>query len=115
MIEQLNLFANEMNIKEVENFVHNQGLWQTENCFKTEKVKDKNMIIIYNHNTYGTKEEQECCQDTVILEISKDETKAKILSVQFYEITKQKLQKNEFILNPEYYNDYLIVLNKEKL
>lgn len=35
---QLNLFANELKIEEVISFVHSQGLWQTENCFKTEKV-----------------------------------------------------------------------------
>lgn len=65
---QLSLFDT-IKLSELYTFVHENGKWQNENCYKTVIEKIQNSLIIANVFTYGSKKEQEKSHDTIIIDI----------------------------------------------
>lgn len=104
-----------MNIKEVVELVHYFGSWQSENCYETIVDSDfvsTNTVLVYNHNTYGTKLEQELCHNTVYLDIN-SKGMCKINEIDAAYISLHILKKFPWIVDPKYYEEYLIELEEE--
>lgn len=97
-------------LSEIFSFVHNRGKWQTEDCYKTVVARLHKNIVICNQNTYGTKEEQECCYDSIWLKVGNN-NKCKLLSVELNTIEQKDLVNSPFYLNLEYYSKYCIEID----
>lgn len=102
-----NLFDDQyIKLSDIYNYVHERGKWQSENCYKTCVTLLKDTVIVSNHNTYGTKEEQEIANDSVCLEMKNGYLK--ICHSWLTLIDLYFLEKYPFMVDITYYTGYWI-------
>lgn len=105
-----------MNLEKIINYVHERGLWQSENCYETRCGIVKNMLIVANFFTYGTEEEKNICHDTVCIDIHKhDKFKGRLVSVEIHEITITMMMLYSWIFDASNFYEYKIDLHYEKI
>lgn len=100
-----------LTLKEIIQFVHERGLWQSEKCFKTEITEIKGTLIICNRYLYGTKEEQERVHNPVLIDIHpQNKYVGRLYSVDVATVGKELLINHDWIFDVINYEYYLIDL-----
>lgn len=100
-----------MKLSEVVQWVHDQGKWQTENCYKTDIDIIHNTLVIANFNTYGSKDNQECCMNTVLLDLDLENGYCRLSSVEVGKLDRKTILSKPFFLNHILYNSYCIEID----
>lgn len=100
-----------LTLKEIIQFVHERGLWQSEKCFKTEITEIKGTLIICNRYLYGTEEEQERVHNPVLIDIHpQNKYVGRLYSVDVATVGKELLINHNWIFDVLNYEYYLIDL-----
>lgn len=100
-----------LTLKQIIQFVHERGLWQSEKCFKTEITEIKGTLIICNRYLYGTEEEQERVHNPVLIDIHpQNKYVGRLYSVDVATVGKELLINHNWIFDVLNYEYYLIDL-----
>ena len=100
-----------LTIEDLKQLVHVRGMWQDEECYETKCEEYHKVIYIYNHYVY---DEEEITHDCIMIDINREHTFGKLYSVEIDQINKFLLKNWKDLFQLDYYEKYLIPLEKEK-